>query len=102
MFHTGVRATGCNQHTTNSFPLTQTLDASIEELAIISAKNQRSQAEARQGKGREAKWKNVEHAREKEKIGGTAGNESCTSMIRTPLSKVRRLKFFPAPDAVHF
>ena len=52
------------------------------QLRIKGAKTRQAKT-----KVQKAKWKNVEHAREKEKIGATAGNESCTSMIRTPLSQ---------------
>ena len=68
------------------------LDALTEGQAMISAKNQRKAKAKVQNK---SKWKNIEHAREKQKIGGTAGNESCTGMIRTPLSERGVLSCFP-------
>ena len=52
------------------FPLV----ASTELVAIISAISLKYQR-------RQGKVEKVDHAREKEKIGGTAGNESCTCMI---------------------
>ena len=53
-----------------------------------------------QGEGpREEK---VAHAREKEKIGGSSGNENCNSVIRKPLSKVTVKSHRPFSSNIRF
>ena len=70
----------CNQHTTNSFPL-----KSCQFHQLLSIK------EGKARRSKRGKLEKVEHAREKEKIGGAAGNESCTCMILEASLQARHL-----------
>ena len=59
---------------------------STEVVPIISAYERQRRQDKEKGK-----LDKVEHAREKEKIGGTAGNESCTCMILEASLQARHL-----------
>ena len=89
----GVRATAGHWHSTNSLSMTQ-MPVTWDKIGDI-----RSGSTSQREGPREEK---VVHAREKEKIGGSSGNENCNSVIRKPLSKVTVKSHRPFSSTIRF
>ena len=89
----GVRATAGHWHSTNSLSMTQ-MPVTWDKIGDIRS------GSTSQGEG--PKEEKVVHAREKEKIGGSSGNENCNSVIRKPLSKVTVKSHRPFSSTIRF
>ena len=89
----GVRATAGHWHSTNSLSMTQ-MPVTWDKIGDIPS----GSTSQREG----PKEEKVAHAREKERIGGSSGNENCNSMIRKPLSKVTVKSHRPFSSTIRF
>ena len=89
----GVRAVAGHWHSTNSLSMTK-MPFSWNKIGDIQ------NGWTSQGEG--SREEKVAHAREKEKIGGSSGNENCNSVIRKPLSKVTVKSHRPYSSTIRF